>query len=237
MCSLKTCFTLSSIFTHGTQTPSFHQECSGFWISANCVSVLRTHRVVPIDPFSATLLSPHICTLVPSSQRERSVKRNQHVRFFFLFGLTCSSCLGLCMTECFTVIKAKVTKSLLSTAFWHLCLFFSVQSSARAHSDASFPKRTLDCANSMFASISCGCVGTCNTAFGLLVTYPPHSTQRERERVFTAGLPGKRLSSVQCQTIICATNCGEADKSDPVGKTLNIDKPPARGKTVLKCLP
>ena len=57
--------------------------------------------------------------------------------FFFvsLFGLTVTPILDLCMTESSTFIKAKVSKSLLSIAFSHLCLL-CLQFSAPAHPSA-----------------------------------------------------------------------------------------------------
>ena len=69
-----------------------------------------------------------------------------------------------------------------------------------------------------------------------------HIRRSWRESTFTAGPPGKRLSSIHCQTLICATYCGE-NGNGPVGKTDNNRNPHktpqnlSRGETKKKCPP
>ena len=84
--------------------------------SANFVSVLRTHRVVPIDSFFSNVTrTPHICTVVPGSRHAIELPGAPNFSCSFLSLLTCSPIQGLCTTECVTFIKATVTKSRLST--------------------------------------------------------------------------------------------------------------------------
>ena len=79
-----------------------------FCIPPTSVSAILSHHTMPIDPFWATLLCPHICTVVPPLCTATALSGGPKCLGSFrpLSALTHSPLFGVCMT-----VRAKATKS------------------------------------------------------------------------------------------------------------------------------
>ena len=123
----------------------------------------------PLSRCSATLRSPHKCTAVPSVRGAIEVSGGPNVRFVI------SPLVGLCATECFTLIIATVTK----ISFAHRIL----ASLSLCHSTLplvpiprlSCPRRIPDCATVICVSIAYDCLGSA-IIFKAFVFLPPYRT-------------------------------------------------------------
>ena len=127
------CFTESPVLCTGytTRFSTTNEESS---ISLQSCLCTFPHREVPVSCIGGPAASSNLHGSAFTPYRNGFVRRvHRPWRSFFLSALTWSPTHGLCTTECFTVIKAKVTKSLMSILLVYFTSFRACPSPQPTH--------------------------------------------------------------------------------------------------------